>query len=100
MWEKVHSERAFEGKYDSSYEGKTSLSYLWEKVYSERAYDGSHEGKLAIGLLSCLLEKVHSKREFEGIYDSSYEGKMWAKSLHRKRITMKAHNDSSHRKTI
>ena len=74
LWEKVHSERAFEGTYESFYEGKMSLVMFVGnsslRAY-EGSYDGSHEGESAIGLLSCLLEKVHSESTFEGTYDGS-----------------------------
>ena len=51
----VHSERAYEGSYDSSREGKLAiglLSNLWRKVYTERAqkctYDGLYGGKIPV----------------------------------------------------
>ena len=67
LLEKVHIERAFEGTYDSSYEGKKYLVIFVGKilhrkriimkahmiVHTERAYEGSYESSHARKITIC-----------------------------------------------
>ena len=73
MWEKVLTERAYEGSYDGSREGKLAidlLSYLWGKVYTERAYagtyDGSYEGKIPVQNVWQRVPTTHHYRVHTG----------------------------------